>query len=235
MPLLVSGRSIGYDARVRVVLIHGMGRTSVSLALLAARLRAAGHSTSSFGYFVSRDALDVIADRFVDHIARGGGVDGDYAIVGHSLGCIVTRMVLERLPGLQRVVMLAPPNHPPALARLLQNNPVFRALTQDAGRRLADAEGFYADLPRPAHPTLVVAGTAGPRFARSPWQGAANDGIVGVDETFLGEAEAQPHVQHIQVPAVHTLIMNSAEVTGHILRFLADELPLLPRGPDAPV
>jgi pimeloyl-ACP methyl ester carboxylesterase len=209
------------------MLIHGMGRTSVSLALLAARLRAAGHSTSSFGYFVSRDALDVIADRFVQHIARSGGVDDEFAVVGHSLGCVVTRMVLDRLPGLQRVVMLAPPNQPPALARVLQHNAVFRALTQDAGRRLADTEGFYAVLPTPTLPTLVLAGTGGPRFARSPWQGAVNDGIVAVDETHLGDAAALPLAQHVLVPAVHTLIMNSAEATGHILRFLADQ-PLLP-------
>lgn len=202
---------------MRVTLIHGMGRTSVSLALLAARLRRAGHQTSSYGYFVSRDPLDVIADRFVEHIERSGGVDADFAVVGHSLGNIVTRMALERLPGLRRLVMLAPPNQPPALARLLAGNPVFRALTRDAGRRLADAAGFYPTLPVPQVPTLIVAGTTGPRFARSPWQGGDNDGIVGVDETRL----EGPAITHVTVEAVHTLIMNSAEVTGLVQRFLA--------------
>ena len=209
---------------MRVILIHGMGRTSVSLALLAARLRDAGHTTSSFGYFVSRDALDVIATRFVDHVARTGGTgstdDADgFAIVGHSLGTVVTRMVLDRLPGLRRIVMLAPPNQPPALARLLQHNVVFRALTRDAGRRLADGDGFYHALPVPTLPTLVIAGTGGPRFARSPWQGAANDGVVSVDETLL----AGPACEHVEVAAVHTLIMNSAEVTRLTLRFLSSE------------
>ena len=201
---------------MRVFLIHGMGRTSVSLALLASRLRRAGHTTSSYGYFVTRDPLDVIAARFVAHIERAGGTDAPFAVVGHSLGTIVTRMALARLPGLTRVVMLAPPNQPPALARLLQANPIFRALTRDAGRRLADAAGFYGSLPVPQVPTLIVAGTGGPRFARSPWQGGDNDGIVGVDETRL----EGPAIEHVQVDAVHTLIMNSAEVTGHVLMFL---------------
>jgi pimeloyl-ACP methyl ester carboxylesterase len=204
---------------MRVFLIHGMGRTSVSLALLAARLRRAGHTTSSYGYLVTRDPLDVIADRFVEHIERSGGVDVDFAVVGHSLGTIITRMALPRLPGLRRLVMLAPPNQPPALARLLAENPVFRALTRDAGRRLADAAGFYPTLPVPQVPTLIVAGTAGPRFARSPWQGGHNDGIVGVDETRLDG----PQTAHVTVDAIHTLLMNSAEVTGLVLRFLAGE------------
>ena len=202
---------------MRVFLIHGMGRTSVSLALLAARLRKAGHTTSSYGYFVSRDPLDVIAARFVEHIARHGGVDADFAVVGHSLGTIVTRMTLPRLPGLRRLVMLAPPNQPPALARLLSTNPLFRALTRDAGRRLADATEFYPSLPVPQMPTLIVAGTGGPRFARSPWQGGDNDGIVGVDETRL----QGPAISWQSVDAIHTLLMNNAEVTGAVLRFLS--------------
>lgn len=204
---------------MRVFLIHGMGRTSVSLALLAARLRDVGHRTSSHGYFVTRAPLDVIADRFVEHIERNGGVDDDFAVVGHSLGTIITRMALPRLPGLRRVVMLAPPNQPPALATLLARNPIFRALTRDAGRRLADAAGFYPTLPVPQVPTLIVAGTSGPRFARSPWKGRENDGIVGVDETRLDGAD----IRHVSVDAIHTLIMNSAEVTGLVQRFLADE------------
>jgi pimeloyl-ACP methyl ester carboxylesterase len=201
---------------VRVFLIHGMGRTTVSLALLAGRLKRAGHDVSSYGYLVSRDPLDVIGQRFVDHIERHGGVHPPFAVVGHSLGNIVTRLVLPQLPGLSHVVMLAPPNQPPVLARRLQHNPVFQVLTKDAGRKLANTDEFYASLPVPQVPTLIVAGTTGPRFASSPWLGADNDGVVGVDETRL----EGPHVEHVTVAAVHTLIMNSAEVTRLALQFL---------------
>lgn len=194
-----------------------MGRTSVSLALLAVRLKRAGHDVSSFGYLVSRHALDVIGGRFVDHIAAHGGVDAPFAVIGHSLGNIVTRSVLPRLPGLTHLVMLAPPNHSPALARRLQNNPIFKALTQDAGRKLADATSFYASLPVPTVPTLIIAGTKGPRFSSSPWHGKDNDGVVAVDETHLDG----PGITHITVNAVHTLIMNDAEVTRLTLQFLA--------------
>jgi hypothetical protein len=205
---------------MRVFLIHGMGRTSASMALLGRRLRLAGHVTSSFGYLVSRQSLDTIADRWVEHIERSRhGVapdDGSFAVVGHSLGNVITRKALPRLAGLSRFVMLAPPNHPPAMARALERSPVFRALTQDAGQKLLDVDGgFYAGLPVPTMPSLIIAGDGGPRFARSPWKGGANDGVVSVDETRLAGIET------VVVDAIHTLIMNQREVAGLALRFLA--------------
>ncbi len=203
---------------MRVFLIHGMGRSSASMALLGRRLRQAGHTTSSFGYLVSRQSIETIVDGWVAHIdAKEDNVDDDdgFAVVGHSLGNIITRKALPRLPGLKRLVMLAPPNHPPALARALERSPVFRALTQDAGKKLLDDDNFYAALPVPQVPTLVIAGDGGPRFARSPWKGAANDGVVSVDECKLDGAE------FVVVDAIHTLIMNQRDVTGLVLRFLS--------------
>lgn len=209
---------------MRVVLIHGMGRTSVSLALLAARLRKAGHQTSSFGYFVTRQPLAAIADDFVEHVRRhdGGDDDGGFAIVSHSLGGIVTRLALPRLPGLSRLVMLGPPNQPPALAGLLQKNVLFRGLTRDAGQKLANVDDFYAALPVPTVPTLIIAGTAGPRFARSPWGGGENDGIVGLEESRLLGPDGRPpeNVVHETRPLIHTVIMNNADVSRRILQFL---------------
>ena len=218
---------------MRVFLIHGMGRTSASMALLALRLRQAGHSTSSFGYLVSRQSFDDIVERWVAHIERhiqrdkAGDDDDAFAVIGHSLGNVITRGALPRLPTLARFIMLAPPNQPPAMARALERNLLFRALTRDAGQKLLDDGGFYAGLPVPTVPTLVVAGDAGPRFARSPWKGGANDGVVSVDETRLEGAE------HVVVDAIHTLIMNHNDVAGLALRFLADQ-PVVPVPPAAP-
>jgi pimeloyl-ACP methyl ester carboxylesterase len=216
---LPSARAPREDGRVKVFLVHGMGRTTTSLALLRWRLRAAGHTTHSFGYLVSRTTLPAIVDRFVDHVARHA-VDERFAVVGHSLGNVITRVALPRLPRLARFVMLAPPNQPPTLARLLAGNPLFRWLTTDAGQRLADVDGFYATLPVPTMPTLVIAGTSGPRHAKSPWRGAANDGVVAVDETRL---PAAPLLRHVEVDALHTFLMNRADVARLALDFLADD------------
>ena len=199
---------------VRVFLIHGMGRTQMSMALIARRLRAAGHQPSSFGYFVTRDPLERIAEQLAAHVDRVGADDGQgYAVIGHSLGNVITRMALPALGDLRRFVMLAPPNRPPVMAQSLSGNPVFRALTRDAGIKLIDDE-FFRQLPLPNVPTLIVAGTREPKARWLPFAGQASDGVVGVEETRL------PGVPHVEVPAIHTFIMNDAEVARLTLRFL---------------
>jgi hypothetical protein len=197
---------------VHVVLIHGMGRTPWSLWPLARALEAAGHTTSRFGYLVHRDTLGDIAARFVEHVGAHGGT----AVVGHSLGNIITRMALPELTSLTHFAMLAPPNQPPQLARTFGSWSAFRSVTGDAGQRLRDAS-FYATLPVPAATlrTTIVAGTGGPTSTLLPWKGKPTDGVVAVDETRLGS------IRVLEVPAVHTFIMNHRDTRRHVQDFLA--------------
>ncbi len=199
---------------MRVFLIHGMGRTRASLMLLSRRLTRAGFQPSSFGYTVSREPLDHIASRFVEHVRRVAKEGEPFGVVGHSLGNIITRFASDRLPpGFSRFVMLAPPNQPPAIARTFSSNPLFKALTRDAGRRLVD-EGFYAKLPVPRVPSLIFAGTSGPSARWLPFRGAPSDGVVAVEETRL------PGVPLVEVPCLHTFIMNDRGVTRMMADFL---------------
>lgn len=211
---------------MRVFLLHGMGRTPASLALLAWRLRAAGHHPHLFGYTVTLESLDAIRDRFTERVAKiraadraaGLSVDDGYAAIGHSLGNLITRYASPRLePGFARFVQMAPPNQSPAIARLLQTNPIFKAITQDAGRRLVDP-GFFADLPVPGVPTLVLAGDAGPQLGKAHLD-VPNDGILKVAETALDG------VPTVVLPCMHTFIMNRRDCTRAILSYLADPDP----------
>lgn len=201
---------------MRVFLIHGMGRSPASLALLGRKLRRAGHHVSSYGYSVRTTPLDVIADRFVTHVRAVQETDEEteYAIIGHSLGCIITRLASPELPsGFTRFAMLAPPNRPPLLARRLRDQSVFRHMTGDAGQRLADPE-FYAELPVPEVRTIILAGDAAKRLTVLPFDGEPADGVVSVEETRLRE------LPHRVVPAWHTFIMNHPVVTRTLLGFL---------------
>lgn len=208
---------------MRVFLLHGLARTAASMAVLSHRLKRAGHRPTSFGYQVLTRSVDEIVERFHDRVervlagdrARDATAVVPYAVVGHSLGGIVARLAGPDLPpGLRRVVLLAPPNHPPAIAAALARNLLFRAITRDAGRSLADPE-FFARLPPPAVPTLVIAGTRGPRSLRLPFRGEPNDGILRVSETDL---EGAPLVL---VHGVHTFLMNRRDVARTVLQFLA--------------
>jgi pimeloyl-ACP methyl ester carboxylesterase len=197
---------------VQVFLIHGMGRTSLSLAWLARRLRQAGHEPSSFGYLVHRDSLEVIAAAWATHIRDRATSEG-YAVIGHSLGNVITRMALPHLVGLTHFVMLAPPNRVPVMATTFAPSPIFRAVTGDAGLKLRDPQ-FFASLTKPPTKTLIVAGSGGPRSSWLPFRGEVNDGVVAMSESAL------PGVPMVTVPAVHTLIMNHAQTIERTLAFL---------------
>jgi pimeloyl-ACP methyl ester carboxylesterase len=201
---------------MRVFLIHGMGRGSWSLASLGRKLARAGHAPSHFGYSVRRAPLADIAASFADHVTAvcAGEPGAPYAVIGHSLGNVITRLASPRLPpGFARFAMLAPPNRSPALARAMRKNPLYAALTGDAGQRLGD-HAFYDRLPIPDVPTLVIAGQTNPPPIIYPYRGAPSDGIVGVHETELRGA------RHEVIPALHSLIMNDRRALALLLEFL---------------
>lgn len=200
---------------MRVFLIHGMGRTRASLLPLSRKLVRAGHTPSLFAYSVMRAPLATIAAAFVDHVTAvtAGERGAPYAVIGHSLGNVVTRLASPDLPpGFARFAMLGPPNRSPALARALRKSRVFAVLTGDAGKQLGD-HGFFAQLPIPDVPTLVIAGQV--QAPILPYRGAASDGVVGVHETQLAGA------RHEIVPALHTFIMNHPQAVQLLLEFLS--------------
>ncbi|MBK8171446.1 MAG: alpha/beta fold hydrolase [Sandaracinaceae bacterium] len=198
---------------MRVFLIHGMGRSPWSFALLEKRLRDAGHVPSSFGYLVSRDSLDKIGKSFLAHVEAELSPGEEYAVIGHSLGGIIARHVSEKMPvGWKRFVMLAPPNRSPRAAQRLKHNALFRALTKDAGQKLAD-EKFYETLPTPKVATLVFVGTSAPSTLFHE-RGKIGDSVISAEEAHLEGAT------HVEVRSIHTFIMNNVEVARGIIDFL---------------
>lgn len=84
------------DARVRAILIHGMGRTPLSMLILAARLRADGLQPVLFGYSAAFERWPPCVARLHHFLARNSQAQR-YVVIGHSLGCLLT---LAALPGL---------------------------------------------------------------------------------------------------------------------------------------
>jgi len=205
---------------MRVFLVHGMGRTRASMLLLGQRLKSEGHTPSRFGYRVSLPSLETLTDRFVAHVQATLEGGEPYAVVGHSLGNVITRMASSRLPeGFSRFAMLAPPNQSPALARWVRRNPTLRMLMGDAGRKLGDRD-FMATLPRPNVPTVILAGHATKPWL--PYRGGPSDGIVSIEETRLDD------IPHRTYPVSHSFIMNDTEITKALLHFLETGLPKEP-------
>jgi hypothetical protein len=202
---------------VRVLLVHGLGRTPLSFRSLARQLRRWGMHPELFGYVATVERYDRVVDRLqrrIERLAAGG----DYALVTHSLGAILARAALARVGGRRpcRLVMLAPPNQPPRMAALLAGLPPYRWLLGECGSNLSRPE-FYAALPPLRDHYSIIAGTAGPRRRVLPLGTAPNDGLVTVEET-----RTCPGDPVLTLPVGHTFIMRHPEVQAMIRWLLAE-------------
>ena len=194
----------------RVLLVHGLLNADWWLRPLAAQLRREGFAPALFGYPSVRGGPDEAIPRLAERLS-GGGFD---AVVGHSLGGLVTLEALRLAPdaGVGRVVCLGSPLRGSATARNVAaarwSRPLLgrsAALLQDGLARWdgAAAVGVVAgDVPR----------GLGRLFSRFD---CASDGTVGVDETRLpGLAD------HCVVHASHTGLVFSPLAARHAAHFL---------------
>ena len=189
------------------ILVHGLGRTPLSMLLLAARLRQRGIHCETFGYFAGGATFDGIAERLKARLSKQ---PEGYLAVGHSLGgLLLRRAIAQGAPPPGHLFLLGTPNGASRLARQLKSKVLFKALAGDSGQLLADP-GRVEALGGLDVPTTVVAGTAGPRLAKGPFGAEPNDGIVTLSEARLAGAELRT------LPLLHTFLMNSAQVADLI-------------------
>lgn len=190
---------------MNVLLVHGLGRTPVSLFGLASALRRAGHRTVFFGYSPTFESLSRILRRLIHKLDSLG--PRPVGLVGHSLGGLLLRMALQESPRpVAHFVMLGTPNQPPRMARWAWRVQPFRLWTRECGRMLAGLNP-YPVLPPLAIPHTIIAGTGGPCWRWSPFGNEPNDSVVAVAETRITDA-GDP----VLVPALHSFLMDDAHV-----------------------
>ena len=194
-----------------IVLLHGQGRTRLSMVVLGKRFRSAGYQTLNFPYNQTIRSLDEISGQLVEFIGQKVKTS-DYHLIGHSLGNVIIRNAFRKdyPAGLGKIVMLAPPNQPAHLAKRLKKNLIYRVFTGDSGQKLSE-EKFYRDLPIPRVPFGVIAGDKGQSLTFSE----PNDGVVTVESTKL-EGMADWVLLHHG----HTFIMNCKDTYEHCVRFI---------------
>ena len=199
-----------------LVLIHGMGRTPLSMLRLRRRLRRAGHHPILFGYSPTFETLQGATARLLDLIDRR--VDtGCYALVGHSLGTVIIRAALGHLEGRMPATcfFLAPPMVACKAAKFFSRFWPYKVAMGEMGQLLAD-DGFMRRLPTPPTLVRIYAGTGGPRASWLPFGTEENDGILTVSE-----ATGNDGASAVRVPSLHTFIMNSPAVGDDIVSSLA--------------
>ncbi|MFV8819856.1 esterase/lipase family protein [Haliea sp. E17] len=203
-----------------VILLHGLLRSELSMLAVAWKLQDAGYAVANVTYPSLTRPIPELAQIAVNAglaECREQGLSR-FHFVTHSLGGILLREYLSHtdIEGLERVVMLGPPNQGSALADYVQGIDFIQPLAPQAIAQLGTGE---ASVPRQLGPVDfelgVIAGTmAG--LSPLPWvlQGPS-DGTVTVEETRVAGM-----VDFIELDASHSFIMWNADALQQVLYFL---------------
>ncbi len=191
-----------------MILAHGLGRSGLSMVLLARHLRRRGFTCVIFSYPSTSLPVGALSAKFANFIREVAARHPGHKIsfVTHSMGGILLREALRelevRVDWLGRAVMLAPPNQGAASARLFSRIwPISEVLKPL--RELSDTDGSAARLAWV--PKYVEIGIIAGRY----------DGKVSVAETHLDSEK-----EHVVVNSAHTFIMDNIKARKHIVNFL---------------
>ena len=197
-----------------VVMLHGLGRTSLSLAWAENRLRRAGFRPLNIGYPSRRHSIPELARHVADRLSRANG--GRTHFLTHSLGGIILRYLHDHglIENLGRVVMLAPPNQGSQLAERFRTHPLYRLALGPVGQQLGTAD---ASVPRELGPVDFELGVIVGNRPFNPLThliAGENDGLVAVDE-----ARVEGMADFLVVNCGHTFIMNDSTVLEETTHF----------------
>lgn len=202
---------------MRVLFVHGMGRSPLSGLPTLLRLRAHGHAVGVFGYSTALRDFATIRDRLRDRLCEVAS-EGPYVLIGHSLGGVLLRAALNALPSgtrpPERLFLLGSPVRSARLARRLRGVWLYRAATGDCGQLLARDPRMEAIGPT-CVPTVAIMGIRGLRGTRRAFGMEPNDGVVAISELRAPWIAEERHV-----PVMHTFLPSSSRVSDILLEHL---------------
>jgi triacylglycerol lipase len=208
------------SAPEEVILLHGLCRTSHSMAKMERALSSAGYGVRNVDYPSRTASIQTLADdaigRAVGDCQRDGAAKIDF--VTHSLGGILVRSYLARhsVPALGRVVMLAPPNQGSEVVDKLGWLFLFRWINGPAGNELGTGKNSTPNKLGPANfPAGVIAGDRSINWINSLLIPGRDDGKVSVERTKLADMS-----DYLVIHTAHPFIMRNREVIRQTIQFL---------------
>ena len=203
-----------------VVLLHGMGRTALSMSKLEKHLFSKGYKTVNFAYPSTSEPIERIAEVYIPSaISQCQKIQAvKIHFVTHSMGGIIVRQYLQAnsLPKGSRLVMLAPPNRGSEVVDYLKKFFAYRWLTGPAGQQLGTNTESIPNRLKPVDIEVgIIAGAKSLNPIFSSFISGPDDGRVSVERTKLEEMS-----DFLVVSSNHTLIMRNKAAIRQVVHFL---------------
>ncbi|MCU7846370.1 MAG: lipase [Candidatus Thiodiazotropha sp. (ex Monitilora ramsayi)] len=202
------------------ILLHGMGRTSMSMGAIEDALIAQGYTVWNEGYPSLTQSLEEFATPMMESAityCRDNQAPSIH-FVTHSLGGIIVRYYLQnhQIDNLGRIVMLAPPNKGSEVADGMKDGFFYQTIMGPNAQVLGTDENSLPNRLKPIDGEIgIIAGEADGEPWFLPEIPGADDGKVAVERTKLPEMK-----DFLRVKSGHTFIMRDDEVIRQILHFL---------------
>ncbi len=209
------------SGRECVILLHGLGRSSRSMAKMAKFFQQNGYATINVSYPSTKLSIEESSIYLISAIdlARNQNFSQIH-FVTHSLGGIVLRYTFAAgIPdNAGRVVMLSPPNKGSEIVDKLGSWKLFRWMNGPAGQQLSTSPDSLPNSLGPSNlPTGIITGDRHALFDfwLSTLIEGENDGKVSVANARLENMR-----DFLIVHESHPFIMNGKEVLEQSLHFI---------------
>nr|WP_321462918.1 alpha/beta fold hydrolase [uncultured Cohaesibacter sp.] len=206
----------------RVILIHGLGRTTHSMGHLSRRLEEAGYDVVRIGYHSLGDDPETIIKDVSQQINTCClAYPGVTHFVGHSLGGLIIRAYLEQNHpnNLGRVVLLGSPSGGTEVVDNLRSYAWFRWLGPTTLSLGSDLHHYPDGRQAPDYSLGIIAGHSNLiSIMNDPLLPGDDDGLVSVLSTKVDGMK-----DFIVVHSTHAGLRTSKFVASQVVHFLQNE------------
>ncbi|MBT6068169.1 hypothetical protein HOG48_00260 [Candidatus Peregrinibacteria bacterium] len=205
-----------------VILIHGVLCHKLYMTKIEKKLKKQGYTTFNFGY--ASNAYEIshhskIIETFAKNIQYK-----EMNFVTFSMGGLVARQFINRIPRMKRLVMIAPPNKGSDMADIFGRSKLINAIFGPGLKQMESSIKSFANRsPLPKCEFGIIAGKIKnhkgwwhpTRILYTLWHKKKNDGLVSVEQTKLKQMK-----DFIVLPYDHAVIPFKKKTIKQVINFI---------------